>query len=120
MAKGLQVQLADSENALRIHFRRIPQADYFFIAGALALFHQAGAHPPYQRVKEAAVGLGKRKDLRLLPVLRGMLDAPDLNREWRSCIGVVKPSLTSDRMERARLQRRNPKTVRRDATQAGP
>jgi HEAT repeat protein len=28
--------------------------------------------------EEAAVGLGKRKDLRLLPVLRGMLDAPDL------------------------------------------
>ena len=28
--------------------------------------------------EEAAVGLGKRKDLRLLPVLRRMLDAPDL------------------------------------------
>jgi hypothetical protein len=28
--------------------------------------------------EEAIVGLGKRRDLRLLPVLRGLLDAPAL------------------------------------------
>ena len=28
--------------------------------------------------EEAAVGLGKRRDIRLLPVLHGMLNAPDL------------------------------------------
>jgi len=48
--------------------------DELAISGLLALTgdEDAGVR------EEAAVGLGKRRDIRLLPVLRGMLDAPDL------------------------------------------
>src|SRR6185312_10299195 len=47
----LQIQIADSENAFRIILRRIPETDYFFVAGSFALCDQPRAQPPDNRIK---------------------------------------------------------------------
>jgi hypothetical protein len=71
--------------------------------------------------EEATVALGKRRDLRLLPVLRSLLDAPELKlrvAEAASAMlaspktqGSGKPRITSELWTR-RLGRRAPKTLR--------
>ena len=47
----MQVQFANLEDSLRVGFRFTPHPQHLFVAGPLALVHQAGPQPPDQRMK---------------------------------------------------------------------